>query len=313
MGVAPQTLQEVSVKEEHEVQAVPALISIIVPVYNVKPYLNRCIDSLLKQTYPHFELILINDGSTDGSAFVLEEYAKKDERIRVIHQENAGVSAARNKGIDSAKGEYITFVDSDDFVEDYYLQHLYDGARESGSDIAATNFTSFNEERQSFLFYHHEGNYFQTVYSIQDWLDLEGNMKNNMHLAFTFSPLKLFKRSLFGDIRYPTGRLREDDATIYKLYLKANQIHFTNEGPYYYSQRPEGLSRSVMLQDITTMISNAEERIALLVALGYNPAAQIDSYVARLKKCQADALYAGQIELYRAISAKLDLMNRFRK
>ncbi|HFI0194937.1 TPA: SP_1767 family glycosyltransferase [Streptococcus suis] len=313
VGVAPQTLQEVLVKEEHKMQSEFTLISIIVPVYNVKPYLKRCIDSLLKQTYPHFELILINDGSTDGSAFVLEEYAKKDERIRVIHQENAGVSAARNKGIDNAKGEYITFVDSDDFVEDFYLKHLYDGAIESGSDIAATNFTSFNEERQSFLFYHNEGNYFQTVYSVQEWLDLEGDMKNNMHLAFTFSPLKLFKRSLFGDIRYPVGRLREDDATIYKLYLKANQIHFTNEGPYYYSQRPEGLSRSAMLQDITTMISNAEERIALLVTMGYNPKAQIASYVARLEKCKADALYAGQIELYRTIRVKLELYDQFRK
>ncbi len=95
--------------------------------------------------------------------------------------------------------------------------------------------------------------------------------------------MKLFKRELFGDIRYPVGRLREDDATIYKLYLKANQIHFTNEGTYYYSQRAEGLSRTAMHDDIATMVSNAEERISLMVALGYNPTAQITSYVERLK------------------------------
>ncbi|CYU89872.1 SP_1767 family glycosyltransferase [Streptococcus suis] len=298
-------------KEEKEMK--PDLISVIVPVYNVKPYLTRCLDSLLKQTHTNFELLLVNDGSSDGSAFVLEDYAKKDQRIRIIHQENSGVSAARNRAIDEARGEYITFIDSDDFVEDFYLEHLYKAAVSTGSDIAATNFSSFNEERQSFLFYHTKESYFQKVYTVQEWMDLEGNMKNNMHLAFTFSPLKLFKRELFGDIRYPVGRLREDDATMYKLYLKANQIHFTNEGPYYYSQRAEGLSRTVMLNDIATMISNAEERISLMVALGYNPAAQVKSYVERLKKCRGDALYAGQINLYRTICAKIDLFENYQK
>ncbi|HFU4203503.1 TPA: SP_1767 family glycosyltransferase [Streptococcus suis] len=289
-----------------------SLISVIVPVYNVEPYLKRCLDSLLKQTHQDCEFILINDGSTDGSAFILEEYAKKDQRIRLIHQTNAGVSAARNKGIELARGAFITFVDSDDFVEDTYLEGLYTAAVQSGSDIAAVNFTSFNEERQSFLFFQNEDNYFERVYSVQEWLDLEGNMKNNMHLTFTFSPLKLFKRELFGDIRYPIGRLREDDATIYKLYLKANQIHFTNQGPYYYSQRAEGLSRTTMLDDIATMISNAEERLALLLALGYDTKAQLASYVARLEKCQKDALSAGQMELYQQISVKLDLYSSYK-
>lgn len=299
-------------KEQAMDKQAPA-ISVIVPVYNVKSYLNRCLDSLLKQTYTDFELILVNDGSTDGSALICQEYAQKDERIRLIHQDNAGVSVARNRAIDVARGDYITFIDSDDFVEDFYLEHLYQAAVESGSDIAATNFSSFDEERKTFLFFHNKETYFRQVYGIQEWLDLEGDMKNNMHLAFTFSPLKLFKRDLFGDIRYPVGRLREDDATIYKLYLKANQVHFTNEGPYYYSQRPEGLSRSSMLADIQGMITNAEERLALVTALGYNPAGQIASYVARLKKCQADALYAGQIELYRSLTAKLDLYQSFQK
>ena len=289
------------------------LISVIVPVYNVRPYLKRCLNSILEQTYTNFELILVNDGSKDGSAFILEEYAKKDNRIRIIHQENMGVSAARNRAIDEAKGDYVTFIDSDDFVEDFYLDHLYQAAVSTGSDITATNFSSFNEERQSFLFYHNKESYFQKIYSVQEWMDLEGDTKNNMHLAFTFSSLKLFKRDLFGDIRYPVGRLREDDATIYKLYLKANQIHFTNEGAYYYSQRADGLSRTVMHDDIATMVSNAEERISLMVALGYNPTEQIKSYVERLKKCRGDALYAGQINLYRMICAKIDLYEHNQK
>lgn len=289
------------------------LISVIVPVYNVKTYLARCLDSLVRQTYRQLELLLINDGSTDGSSLILEDYAKKDSRIRVIHQENAGVSAARNRGIDEARGEYLTFVDADDFVEESYIQHLYQALVTSGSDIAATNFSSFNEERKSFLFYHNKENYFQEIYTVQEWLDLEGSLRNNMHLAVTFSPLKLFKRSLFGEIRYPVGRLREDDATIYKLYLKANQIHFTNEGPYFYSQRAEGLSRTDMQADIASMVSNAEERIALMVALGYDPSAQVASYLGRLKKCRDDALSVGQIELYRSLSAKIELYENHQK
>lgn len=310
---APALEDEIGEEEVKEEVADMGLISIIVPVYNVKNYLARCLDSLLRQTHTHFELLVVNDGSTDGSAQILEEYAQADSRIKVIHQENAGVSAARNRAIDLAQGDYITFVDSDDFVEDDYLEKLYWAAVESGSDIAATNFSSYREEESVFLFYHNEDNYYEKIYSVQEWMDQEGNMQNNLHLAFTFSPLKLFKKELFEGIRYPVGRLREDDATIYKLYLKANQIHFRNTGPYFYSQRPEGLSRNGMLQDIATMVSNAEERIALMVALGYDPTAQIESYLGRLRKCQADALQAGQIELYQQLSGKLDLYNSYQK
>lgn len=212
-----------------------------------------------------------------------------------------------------ARGDYITFIDSDDFVEDFYLEHLYQAAIKTQSDIVATNFSSFNEERQSFLFYHTAGSYFEQTYSVQEWLDKEGDMTHNLHLVFTFSPLKLFKRELFGSVRYPVGRLREDDATIYKLYLKAKQIHFINEGAYYYSQRQEGLSRNGMLTDIVGMVANAEERLALLVALGYDTTSHLKSYIARLKKCQADALWAGQIDLHRDLTAKLELYEQHRR
>lgn len=287
------------------------LVSLIVPVYNVKPYLPRCLNSILKQTYAHFEVILVNDGSTDGSGLICDEYALKDARIRVIHQENVGVSAARNRAIDVAQGEYISFIDSDDFIDEGYLELLYNGAQRTGADVIVTNFTSFNEERQSFLFYQTNDTYFEKTYSIQEWIDEEANMKYNLHLVFTFSHLKLFKRELFGSIRYPVGRLREDDATIYKLYLKANRIHFINQGSYYYSQRSDGLSRNGMLSDIAGMISNAEERLALLVALGYNTESQMRSYIHRLRKCQVDAMQSGQINLYNEITAKIELYEHF--
>lgn len=289
------------------------LISIIVPVYNVEQYLKRCIDSLLAQTYSNFELLLINDGSTDNSPFICQEYVQQDSRIRLIHQENAGPSAARNKGIATAKGDYLTFIDSDDFVEADYLETLHTAAVSNQSDIAACNFNSFNEDRKSFLFSITSEMYFEKTYSVEEWLSLENSPRYNLFLAFTFSPLKLFKRKLFEDVYFPVGKLREDDATIYKLYLKANQITFINRGSYYYSQRGDGLSRSSMLQDIEGMIRNMEERIALLSVLGYDTTEQMDAYTKRLQKCQTDALRAGQIDLYHQLSTKLDLIENHQK
>ncbi|MGT2968444.1 MULTISPECIES: SP_1767 family glycosyltransferase [Streptococcus] len=301
------------IKEGEQVTMESEMISIIVPVYNVEPYIKRCLDSLLKQTYTDFELLLINDGSTDSSALICEEYARKDKRIRVVHQENAGPSAARNRGIELAQGRYITFVDSDDFVEADYLENLHTALIKNEADISICNFNSFNEERQSFLFSITQEMYFEQTYTVEEWLNQENTAKNNLYLTFTFSPLKLFKRELFEGIVFPVGRLREDDATIYKLYLKARKIAFINQGAYYYSQRSEGLSRNGMLDDIRSMISNAEERIALLVALGYNVEEHLDSYVKRLRKCQADSLRAGQIHLYQELTAKLDLIDHYQK
>lgn len=103
------------------------LISVIIPVYNVEKYLSRCIDSVMEQTYKYLQVILIDDGSTDCSGQICENYAAKDVRIHVIHQKNQGVSAARNKGLDTAKGEYVTFVDSDDFISKDMIERLYDG------------------------------------------------------------------------------------------------------------------------------------------------------------------------------------------
>ncbi|WP_412034809.1 glycosyltransferase family 2 protein [Streptococcus uberis] len=283
------------------------LISIIIPVYNVKDYLGRCLDSILKQTYSNFEVLLVNDGSTDGSAEICQDYQKKDCRFRLFHQENAGASAARNFALTQAHGDYLTFIDGDDFIEETYLEHLHTALVKNNSDISVCNFTSFNEERKSFLFFITSEMYFEKNYSIQEWLDQETHTKYNMNLVFTFSPLKLFKKDLFDGIEYPNYQVREDDATIYKVYLKANQITFINEGSYYYSQRAGSLSRSTMQSDISTMITNAEERIALLASLGYDISKHVQSYIKRLEMCQKDALHAGQIHLYKQLSLKLDL------
>lgn len=121
------------------------LISIIVPIYNAEKYLGECVDSILGQTYENFELILVDDGSSDNSGKICDEYAAKHERIKVIHKENGGVSSARNTGLDNAKGEYITFVDSDDTIDKQYLELMYKRIIETDSDMCFCHFDRFDE------------------------------------------------------------------------------------------------------------------------------------------------------------------------
>ena len=300
------------IKDKEKKPMTSEKISIIVPVYNAENYLRRCIDSILEQTYTNFELLLINDGSTDGSAKILEEVKESDSRIRVVHKKNEGVSATRNLGLKLVTGDYITFIDSDDFVDKLYLEVLYKSLTENDADIASGNFASFNEERQTFLFFTTEETYFEKVYSPQEWLDQENNPRHNLFLTVIFTPFKLYKRELWEDIEYPVGRVREDDAIIHKLYLRCQRISFVNSAIYFYSQHEDSLSKTVMQKDIATMISNAEERIALMAAMNYDISEHVKSYHKRLEKCLEDALNAGQIALAKDIKVKLNLLEKGR-
>ena len=127
-----------------------SIISVIVPVYNVEKYLSQCLDSILAQTFKDFECICVNDGSTDGSLDILQEYAKKDDRIKIIIQENKGLSAARNVGIREAIGQYISFVDSDDWVDKNYLQILYRTIENTNSEVVVCNYEKYYEKEDKF-------------------------------------------------------------------------------------------------------------------------------------------------------------------
>ena len=127
-------------------------ITVIVPVYNVEHYLDKCLDSVIKQTYKNIEIIVVNDGSTDNSGEICQEYAQKDNRIVYIEKENGGLSDARNAGLDQMTGSYVTFVDSDDWIEQDYVETLYQKITEYQADIAIGNYYSFDEERSVFLF-----------------------------------------------------------------------------------------------------------------------------------------------------------------
>lgn len=228
-----------------------ALITIIVPLYNVETYLPWCLDSIMAQSYDNFELILVDDGSTDSSGKICDEYALKDERIKVIHQNNSGPSIARNTALDIMNGEYVTFIDSDDVVHPQYLKTLFENMINCRADISAVTFTRVSE-------YGVLGNveftgklslYTPTV-AIKRILyqkDLENSAWG-----------KLYKSHLFDNVRFPESIYYEDLAIFYKIYEKASKIVFERVGLYGYRKRQSSIMGKFSLKR-TDVLDVADE------------------------------------------------------
>ncbi|MBE6922614.1 MAG: glycosyltransferase family 2 protein [Ruminococcaceae bacterium] len=211
-------------------------ISIIVPVYRVEPYLRLCIESILSQTHRDFELILVDDGSPDSCGAICDEYAARDNRITVIHQENGGLSAARNTGIDwvfaNSDSQWITFADSDDALAPIMLETLYREAVRHQADIAITNPATFTEDIQL----EKEGKYVgeSSCYTGKALLEPFYNGENLFSIA-TWG--KLFRKELFQELRFPLGKWHEDEATTPILLYHAEKVVLVRSWLYYYRQR----------------------------------------------------------------------------
>ena len=211
-------------------------ISIIVPVYNVGKYLKKCLESIINQTYKNIEIILIDDGSTDNSASICDQYKKIDKRIKVIHQENKGLSGARNIGLKNITGDYITFIDSDDYVEIDYIEFLYKLIKEDNYDISACNFNKIinNKQEKNKLQDKYILNSEQALYEVFD-----------INNSFTQSAwAKLYKRDLFNNNYFPEGKIYEDIETIGNILLKVNKIIYSTIPKYNYYIRLGSLSYS---------------------------------------------------------------------
>ncbi len=213
------------------------LISIIVPFYNVEKYASKCIKSVINQTYKNIEIILIDDGSPDNCGKICDEYAKKDKRIKVIHKKNGGLSDARNTGLKIAKGKYIGFVDSDDYIANDMYEYLYKLIKDNNADISMCSVHEFFENDTIEI---KESNEEEIVYSKEDAIkELLLDKKIRSH-----SWNKLYKKELFSNIEYPFGKKMEDIAVTYKLFLKSNKIVYGNQIKYFYLQRSNGIMLS---------------------------------------------------------------------
>lgn len=211
------------------------LVSIIIPVYNTAVYLKKCLDSVIKQTYTQLEILLIDDGSTDESGKICDIYASKDKRIRVIHKKNSGQADSRNIGIELSKGEYIAFLDSDDFVSEEYIEYLYILMKYMNADVANCEF--------------------KRVWKSGEGLENRGDDIKEKRLVFTSesaienlcylkelncAPIgKLYKREVWNNIKFPVGYIYEDLAVIYKVFSQANIIVYGSKQKYFYFQRPD--------------------------------------------------------------------------
>lgn len=220
-------------------------ISIIVPVYNVEKYVEKCIESIMSQSYRNLEIIIVNDGSTDRSGEICGCYAKKDDRIIMVHQENQGLSMARNKGIDIATGEYIGFIDSDDWIAVDMYSTLYSNAVEHGADISICNFNCVNKDGDLVLDQNRRHMYEEN--SLITKTVLENDDKIRYCYKFdTYSVIacnKLYAKKLFDDIRFPKGKIFEDNFITYRLMDKAKKIVVLPDYKYYYLQRSDSMTK----------------------------------------------------------------------
>ncbi len=216
------------------------LISVIVPVYNVEKYLPKCIESILAQTYEHIEILLIDDGAQDQSGKICDDYAQKDSRIRVIHKENGGLSDARNRGIIEARGEYLGFIDSDDYIDPDMYEVLYNTLEKHGADMSMCG-----------VYEIYEGQTAEQVSVIEDFVcSAEQAMKIVIdgQINYAYAVNKLYKRELFDDIRYPVGKIIEDAFVILFLLEKTHKVALTNARKYYYFHRENSITSRTFSQ-----------------------------------------------------------------
>jgi len=227
-------------------------ISIIVPIYNVEEYVEKCIKSLINQTYKNIEIILVDDGSTDSSYDICKKYSETDSRINLIHKENGGLSDARNVGIENATGEYITFLDSDDWLSYNYCETMIKEINETKADIVMCNLVNVYNDDYVFK---NKSDYNKDIYSNIQALEKFEDTINVVAVA------KLYKKNLFDNLRYKVGKIHEDEFMFHRIFFKANKIVCLDIQMYAYRQRQNSITTSRFSLKRLDIIDALEDRI----------------------------------------------------
>lgn len=231
------------------------LVSIIVPVYNVEEYLNESIKSAINQSYKNIEIILIDDGSTDSCGSICNSYAMKDDRISVFHQKNMGLSAARNMGVSLAKGELISFLDSDDYMSPFMIEKMVTMMKKYNADVCCCDYTStaFSNKTGCIV------DEYDNQLACASLLDSKG------FKCYAWN--KIYKKQLFDNIKYPVGRYFEDISTTYRLFSQANKIVYLHEELYYYRLRRNSITRETFSDKNYDLIFAINEILELSASL----------------------------------------------
>lgn len=233
------------------------LITIIVPIYNAETYMQRCVDSILDQTYKNLEIILVDDGSLDNSALICDEYVKQDNRVKVIHKKNGGAADARNSALDIAYGDYIGFVDSDDWIEPDMFEVLIEDAVANNADISCCGYYKV----------YNNGSKDNNIRGFSDYRVFKGKEIFKEFFLFTNFPVwnKIYKSHIFADIRFPVGKIYEDTRIMYKVLDAADVATWNPLSKYYYFQRDDSVMHAYKFENAIDEVSVLEElRIAVL-------------------------------------------------
>lgn len=210
-------------------------LSVIIPIYNVEKYLRRCIESVLKQTYLNLEIILVDDGSTDGCEKICDEYKEKDERVSVIHKKNGGLSEARNFGLKLVTGEIVTYLDSDDYIDANMYEKMIKAMRDKEADIVVCGTYIDYEDGSTKIKSEKKEKILNTE---------EALIELNSFSSFDMSVCnKIFKKEIIKDIDFPVGKKSEDYFVMYQYFARAKKVVIINEAKYHYFQRSNSISR----------------------------------------------------------------------
>lgn len=261
------------------------LISIIVPVYKVEAYLDKCIDSIVRQTYSNLQIILVDDGSPDNCGAMCDAWAEKDSRIQVIHKKNGGLSDARNAGMAAATGKYIAFVDSDDWVEPLYVQRLLEGMLSCGGDICECEVLRTDGTVSIEAHPEAKAEIWQAVPA------LEQLIHDGVFHQYVWN--KLYRRSVIGDIRFPVGKTNEDEFWTYQVFGRAKCVVKISDVLYNYLQRPGSImSAGYSLRRLHALEAKAQRQVYLEVHFSQlAPAAKANLYFSCVYAAQMSLLH----------------------
>lgn len=288
-------------------------ISVIIPAYNAEKYLDQCVESVQSQIYDNIEIIIVNDGSTDRTAAMIERLKEKDSRIRTLHKrKNEGLGAARNSALELVTGQYVLFLDSDDWIDPNHISDLYDLLVRTDSDVAIANFTRYIESENRYEIHITDGDYYEQLFTPQEWFTYQYGKPHNLSLCFTVPWGKLYKRALFDNIIYYTGPFGEDDRTTWKLYLKADKISYMHRSSLIYRVN-SGSMTQVANQSTVFSVEPVLERLALLSMLGFNLENEIAAFDWRAHIGKNNALANGDISTYKKLQFQLDMIEKYRK
>ena len=243
-------------------------ISVIVPVYRVEQYLERCVDSILGQTYTDLEVILVDDGSDDSCPEICERYAQKDNRVRVIHRENGGLSAARNTGLAAATGDIISLVDSDDYIDSNMYSSLMEALIKNDADIAMCDYAYVSDKEEPL----EKEAADKVEVDIIDGVKAQYLMYDSYRgrVTYTVAWNKLYKKELFEGVTYPEGRIHEDEARTHELLYKAKKIAYVKVPYYFYFQRDDSIVGSEISEKNLQIVDAYTDRLTFYRNNGEN-------------------------------------------